>query len=453
MQKTKEKKYTMNLCEGPLLGKILLFALPLMLSSVLQLLFNAADVIVVGNFAGSQSLAAVGSTGSLINLLTNLFVGLSVGVNVVVAHFMGAGEKNRISRTIHTSILLSVLSGVFLTFFGIAMARLLLVWMSSPEDVIELAALYLRIYFLGMPALMLYNFGSAILRAAGDTKRPLYYLFFAGVVNVILNLGFVIGLKMGVAGVAAATVASEYISGFLVLRCLMQEEGALHLELRNLRIHWDIVKQLLRIGLPAGIQGTIFSLSNVVIQSSINSFGSTVMAGSAAAANLEGFVYVSMNALYQTALTFVSQNYGAGKKERIPGIVLRCQGIVILVGLVLGNGAYLIGRQLLAIYSQDGQVIEAGMRRMAVICCFYFLCGVMDVMVGALRGVGYSVMPMIVSLLGACGLRLLWIATIFAGHHTERVLYLSYPVSWFLTASVHLLCFLLIWGRIKKKKM
>ncbi|MBO5292597.1 MAG: MATE family efflux transporter [Lachnospiraceae bacterium] len=443
----------MNLCEGPLLGKILLFALPLMLSSVLQLLFNAADVIVVGNFAGSQSLAAVGSTGSLINLLTNLFVGLSVGVNVVVAHFMGAGEKNRISRTIHTSILLSVLSGVFLTFFGIAMARLLLVWMSSPEDVIELAALYLRIYFLGMPALMLYNFGSAILRAAGDTKRPLYYLFFAGVVNVILNLGFVIGLKMGVAGVAAATVASEYISGFLVLRCLMQEEGALHLELRNLRIHWDIVKQLLRIGLPAGIQGTIFSLSNVVIQSSINSFGSTVMAGSAAAANLEGFVYVSMNALYQTALTFVSQNYGAGKKERIPGIVLRCQGIVILVGLVLGNGAYLIGRQLLAIYSQDGQVIEAGMRRMAVICCFYFLCGVMDVMVGALRGVGYSVMPMIVSLLGACGLRLLWIATIFAGHHTERVLYLSYPVSWFLTASVHLLCFLLIWGRIKKKKM
>lgn len=453
MQKTKEKKYTMNLCEGPLLGKILLFALPLMLSSVLQLLFNAADVIVVGNFAGSQSLAAVGSTGSLINLLTNLFVGLSVGVNVVVAHFMGAGEKNRISRTIHTSILLSVISGVFLTFFGIAMARLLLVWMSSPEDVIELASLYLRIYFLGMPALMLYNFGSAILRAAGDTKRPLYYLFFAGVVNVILNLGFVIGLKMGVAGVAAATVASEYISGFLVLRCLMQEEGALHLELRNLRIHWDIVKQLLRIGLPAGIQGTIFSLSNVVIQSSINSFGSTVMAGSAAAANLEGFVYVSMNALYQTALTFVSQNYGAGKKERIPGIVLRCQGIVILVGVVLGNGAYLIGRQLLAIYSQDGQVIEAGMRRMAVICCFYFLCGVMDVMVGALRGVGYSVMPMIVSLLGACGLRLLWIATIFAGHHTERVLYLSYPVSWFLTASVHLLCFLLIWGRIKKKKM
>ncbi|NLL80219.1 MAG: MATE family efflux transporter [Clostridiales bacterium] len=453
MQKKKEKQYTMDMCEGPLFGKILLFTLPLMLSSVLQLLFNAADVIVVGNFAGSQSLAAVGSTGSLINLLTNLFIGLSVGVNVSVAHFMGAGEKERIAKTVHTSILLSMLSGIFLAFFGIGMARLLLIWMASPADVIDLATVYLRIYFMGMPALMLYNFGSAILRAAGDTRRPLYYLFFAGIVNVLLNLLFVIGLNMGVAGVATATVLSEYISGFLVLWCLMKEEGSLHLELRNLRIHWDIVKQLLRIGLPAGIQGTIFSLSNVVIQSSINSFGSTVMAGSAAAANLEGFVYVSMNALYQTALTFVSQNYGAGKRERIPGILLRCQGMVVFVGLVLGNGAFLLGRQLLSIYSQDSHVIEAGMHRMAVICCFYFLCGMMDVMVGTLRGIGYSVMPMIVSLLGACGLRLLWIATIFTNIHTERVLYLSYPVSWFLTASVHFLTFLAVWRRIKKKNL
>lgn len=453
LQKKKERNYTMNMCEGPLLGKILIFALPLMLSSILQLLFNAADVIVVGNFAGSESLAAVGSTGSLINLLTNLFVGLSVGVNVTVAHFMGAGEKKRIEKTVHTAILLALMSGIFLAAAGILSVKTLLVWMSSPEDVIGLAELYLRIYFLGMPAVMLYNFGSAVLRAAGDTKRPLYYLSFAGVVNVILNLIFVIGFDMGVAGVGTATVASQYISGLLVLRCLMQEKGCLRLRLKELRIHWEVLGQLLGIGLPAGIQGTIFSLSNVVIQSSINSFGSTVMAGSAAAANLEGFVYVAMNAFYQTALTFIGQNFGAGKKERITKILLLCQGLVILCGLVLGNGAYLFGTKLLAIYSQDPVVIAAGMKRMFFICCFYFLCGIMDVMVGALRGIGYSVMPMIVSLLGACGLRLLWIATVFAGIHTQEALYLSYPVSWFLTASVHFLCYLIVWNRIKRKKM
>ena len=453
LQKKKERNYTMNMCEGPLLGKILIFALPLMLSSILQLLFNAADVIVVGNFAGSESLAAVGSTGSLINLLTNLFVGLSVGVNVTVAHFMGAGEKKRIEKTVHTAILLALMSGIFLAAAGILSVKTLLVWMSSPADVIGLAELYLRIYFLGMPAVMLYNFGSAVLRAAGDTKRPLYYLSFAGGVNVILNLIFVIGFDMGVAGVGTATVASQYISGLLVLRCLMREEGCLRLRLKELRIHWEVVGQLLCIGLPAGIQGTIFSLSNVVIQSSINSFGSTVMAGSAAAANLEGFVYVAMNAFYQTALTFIGQNFGAGKKERITKILLLCQGLVILCGLVLGNGAYLFGTKLLAIYSQDPVVIAAGMKRMFFICCFYFLCGIMDVMVGALRGIGYSVMPMIVSLLGACGLRLLWIATVFAGIHTQEALYLSYPVSWFLTASVHFLCYLIVWNRIKRKKL
>lgn len=453
IESKKEKSYTMDMCEGPLLGKILIFCVPLMLSSILQLLFNAADVIVVGNFAGSQSLAAVGSTGSLVNLLTNLFVGLSVGVNVAVARFLGAGEKKRIEKTVHTAILLSILSGIFLAFVGIMFAGILLHWMSSPEDVIGLATIYLRIYFMGMPAVMLYNFGSAVLRAAGDTKRPLYYLSFAGVINVILNLIFVIGFDMGVAGVGTATVVSQYISGVLVMWCLMREEGVLKLRLKELRIHWDVVGVLLRIGLPAGIQGTIFSLSNVVIQSSINSFGSTVMAGSAAASNLEGFVYVAMNAFHQTAMTFVSQNFGAGKKERIIRILLLCQGLVVLVGIVLGNGAYLLGEKLLGIYSQDTAVIEAGMHRMLYICCFYALCGVMDVMVGVLRGIGYSVMPMIVSLLGACGLRLLWIATIFARVHTEQVLYLSYPISWFLTASVHFLCFMIIWHRIKRKKM
>lgn len=453
MESKKDKSYTMNMCEGPLFGKILLFSVPLMLSSILQLLFNAADVIVVGNFAGSQSLAAVGSTGSLVNLLTNLFVGLSVGVNVAVARFLGAGETKRIGKTVHTAILLSILSGVFLAFAGILFAGTLLRWMSSPEDVIGLATKYLRIYFLGMPAVMLYNFGSAILRAAGDTKRPLYYLSLAGVVNVVLNLIFVIGFDMGVAGVGTATVVSQYISALLVMRCLMREEGALQLKLKELKLHWDVVGVLLQIGLPAGIQGTIFSLSNVVIQSSINSFGSTVMAGSAASANLEGFVYVAMNAFHQTAMTFTSQNFGAGKKERIVRILLLCQGLVVAVGIVLGNGAYLFGEQLLGVYSRDEAVIRAGMNRMQYICCFYAICGVMDVMVGALRGIGYSVMPMIVSLLGACGLRLLWIATVFAKVHTEQVLYLSYPISWFLTASVHFLCFMIVWNRIKKKNL
>ncbi len=453
LQKKNSKTYTMNMCEGPLLGKILIFSIPLMLSSVLQLLFNAADVIVVGNFAGRESLAAVGSTGSLINLLTNLFVGLSVGVNVTMAHFLGSGEEKKLAKTLHTAILLALFSGALLVAIGVPAARILLEWMASPEDVIGLAEKYLRIYFLGMPAVMLYNFGSAALRAAGDTKRPLYYLTGAGVVNVILNLIFVIHFHMGVVGVATATVVSQYISGLLVVHCLMQEKGPMQLKRQELKIHWDIVRQLLRIGLPAGLQGTIFSLSNVVIQSSVNSFGSTVMAGSAAAANIEGFVYVSMNAFYQTALTFVSQNYGAGKKDRITKTLVLCIGLVTICGLVLGNGAYLFGTQLLSIYSQDSLVVAAGLRRMLMICCFYCLCGIMDVLVGVLRGIGYSVLPMIVSMLGACGLRLLWIATIFRQIHTEKILYASYPISWFLTASVHFCCYLMIWNSIKRKKL
>ncbi len=439
------KGHEIDMVHGPLLGKLLLFAIPLMASSIMQLLFNAADIVVVGRFAGDESLAAVGSTTSLINLLTNLFIGLSVGANVVVAHYFGSGDKDKVSETIHTSIVISVLCGMVMTVFGTSMAGGLLRLMSSPEDVIGLATLYLRIYFLSMPAAMVYNFGSSILRAAGDTRRPLYYLLFAGMVNVALNLIFVIGFAMDVAGVAIATVVSQYISAGLILRCLMKEEGELHLSLKELHVSKDILWKIVKIGLPAGLQGTVFSLSNVVIQSSINSFGKTVVAGNAAAANIEGFVYMAMNALYQTALSFTGQNYGAGEKKRILRVLFLCQAIVIAVGVVFGNLVVLFGRPLLHIYSDSSAVVDEGLIRMRYICSCYALCGMMDVMVGALRGIGSSVLPMVVSLLGACGLRLLWIATVFQTYHTTRVLYLSYIVTWTITTLVHVICFVYVY--------
>ncbi len=445
------RSHEIDMVHGPLFGKLLLFALPLMLSGILQLLFNAADIIVVGKFAGDESLAAVGSTGSLINLLTNLFIGMSVGANVVAAQFYGSGQRDKISDTIHTSVFLSLICGAAMSLIGILLSGQMLVWMSSPDDVIGLASIYLRIYFLGMPAVMVYNFGSAILRAAGDTRRPLYFLIFAGVINVILNLVFVIGFGLGVVGVAAATVISQVISAALVLWCMMRDEE-LHFSLRELHCSGEILKRIVRIGIPAGIQGTVFSLSNVVIQSAINSFGKIVVAGNAAAANIEGFVYVAMNAMYQTALTFIGQNYGAGEKKRILRVLFYCQGIVIVVGTLLGNAAVFFGRELLSIYSDTKAVIENGLIRMQYICRFYALCGVMDVMVGALRGIGYSIMPMIVSLVGACGLRLLWIATIFKMNRTMGTLYMSYIVTWTITAVVHIICFAAAYRRSYKTR-
>lgn len=450
-EQNKTNKYEIDMCSGSLAGKMLLFAVPLMLSSLLQLLFNAADVVVVGRFAGSESLAAVGSTSALINLITNLFVGLAVGVNVSVAQFYGAKREKDITETVHTAILLSILAGIFLTVFGVAMAEQFLRLMGSPEDVIELATRYLRIYFCGMTATMLYNFGSAILRAVGDTRRPLYFLLFAGVINVIFNLVFVIVFHMGVAGVGLATVISQCISAALVLACLMRETGSLKLQLTNLRIHKDKMISIVRVGLPAGIQGTVFALSNVVIQSSINSFGSVIMAGSAAAGNIEGFVYMSMNAFHQTALTFTSQNYGAGKLKRVDKIALLSFGMVTVTGIVFGNAVVLCGRPLLHIYSTSEVVIEAGMVRLICVCTLYALCGIMDVLVGLLRGLGYSIMPVIVSLLGACGFRLLWIATVFQKVRTPGMLYLSYPISWTLTICVHLICFFVARRHVQKK--
>ena len=445
------KTYEMDMCNGPVLKKILIFSIPLMLSGVLQLLFNAADIIVVGRFAGSQSLAAVGSTTALINLLINIFIGLSVGANVVVARAYGGRRDKDVSEAVHTAIAVSIVSGVILIVMGFVFSKLMLELMGTPDDVIDKAVLYMRIYFAGMPVVMLYNFGSAILRAVGDTRRPLYFLTIAGVVNIVLNLFFVIVMNLDVAGVALATVLSQCISAGRVLRCLAKSEGGLKLELSKIKIHRKKMFQIFKIGLPAGMQGAIFSVSNVLIQSSVNSFGSIAMAGNAASANIEGFVYNAMNAVYQTNLSFTSQNIGGKKYTRVNKILFTCLGTVTAVGMILGFGAYAIGEELLRIYSTDPEVIRYGMLRMSIIATTYFTCGWMDTLVGSLRGIGYSVLPMIVSLTGACGLRILWIFTIFAQQRTLTSLYISYPVSWVITASVHMLCYFLIKRKMPKK--
>ena len=448
-----KKSYEMDMCSGPVLGKILIYSFPLMLSGILQLLFNAADVIVVGRYAGSQSLAAVGSTGALINLLINVFIGLSVGVNVLVAQYYGAKRDQDVNETVHTAVAISLLSGVFLVALGLLVTRPLLELMGTPDDVIDKSAIYMKIYFAGMPATMLYNFGSAVLRAVGDTRRPLYFLTAAGVVNVVLNLFFVISLNMDVAGVALATVISQVISAGLVFWCLVKSEGALKLRIRDLRISKVKLKRIAKIGLPAGMQGAVFSISNVLIQSSVNSFGSIVMAGNTAASNIEGFVYTAMNAIYQTSLSFTSQNLGAGNTARIKKILWCCLGIVTVIGLVLGQGAYLLGRPLLSIYSSDPAVVDFGLVRLSIVSASYFLCGLMDVCCGSIRGLGYSIMPMLVSLTGACAFRVLWIFTIFQVEHTLFSLYISYPISWILTFAVHILCFVYAYRKLMKSKL
>ena len=442
----KSGSYTIDMCSGPIVSRLLLFAGPLMLSSILQLLFNAADVIVVGKYAGDNSLAAVGMTGPLINLLVSAFLGLSIGSNVLASRYYGSGDDAAMSRTVHTSILVSFISGIVLAVVGIIFSTQILEWMRAPGETLQLGSLYLRIYFLGMPASMLYNFGSALLRAVGDTKRPMYYLFAAGVVNVILNLFFVISLHMDVAGVATATVISQVISAYLVVRCLMKESGPLQLRLKSLAIDKATFIRIVRIGVPASFQGMLFSISNVIIQSSVNGFGATVVAGNSAAQNIEGFVYVSMNAFYQACISFISANVGARKTERINRILVRAQICVIATGLILGGSSYLFGYQLLNIYTDSRAVMDAGITRMMYVCLPYFLCGMMDVMVGGLRGLGYAILPMIVSLIGACGLRLVWIFTLFQMpmFHETRFLYITYPISWVVTFLAHVICYIIV---------
>lgn len=452
-RRNKGGRYEIDMCNGPILKKVLQFALPLMATGILQLLYNAADIIVVGQFAGKTALAAVSSTGSLINLIVNLFMGLSVGASVVVARRYGAGDHAGVNKVLHTAVTLSIVSGVLVAIVGFSLSRTLLEMMDSPADVIDQATLYLRIYFIGIPAAMVYNYCAASLRAIGDTKRPLYYLSISGAVNVVLNLILVIVLHMGVAGVAIATAVSQVVSMVLIVICLLRTDGCIHLDPKKLRIDLPELKEVLRIGLPAGLQSSVFAISNVLIQSSINSFGSAVMAANGAAGNIEGFIYTAMNSISQATLTFTGQNMGAKRYDRIPRILGACSALVTIIGLIAGVAAYTGGPVLLKLYTTDPEVVKIGLVRLSFVGLPYFLCGLMEVIAGMLRGCGYSITPMIVSMLGACAFRVIWIYTLFAAFPTLNMLYVSYPISWLLTSAAHLGCFFYAWRKMPKTNM
>lgn len=443
-------KKVVNMLEGPLLGPIFLFAMPLFITSVLQLAFNAVDIIVVGKFTGHHALAAVGATGPVINLLVTMFMGISIGASVIMGQNVGARDFKNAQDTLHTAIGISILGGILVLFAGIFTAMPLLKLMQTPPEVIELSGEYLKIYYIGMPGFMVYNFGSALLRAIGDSRRPMYFLTISGVFNVICNLIFVIVFKMGVAGVAIATSISQYIAAALIVASLLKADGYMKLSFDKIRISKDKALGMMKIGLPAGFQGALFSISNILIQSGINSFGSVVMAGNTAAGNLEGFVYMGMNAVYQTSLSFTSQNMGAKQYDRVKKIFWTCVGVVIGVGLFLGVGAWLFGDKLLRLYTSEPEVIKYGVERLGVVSATYFLCGIMDTMVGGLRGMGYSITPMVVSLTAVCILRMIWIATIFQSIHTPVILYLSYPVSWIFAAIGHYINYLYAMKKLKK---
>lgn len=441
------KRLNRDMLHGPLLGSLISYAIPIMLTGILQLLFNAADLVVVGQYRGSVSVAAVGATGSLTSLIINLFIGLSTGSGVAVAHGIGSRDDERVHRTVHTSILLSLIAGLLVAVVGVTMCEQFLIWMDTPDDVLPLSAVYMRIYFAAMPFVMLFNFAASILRAAGDTKSPLLILSLSGVINVILNIIFVTALGMNVDGVALATAISNGVSAVLVTVVLMRRHDALRLDIRKLRIYKAQLLKILRIGLPAGIQSSIFAVSNVMIQSSINSFGKIAMSGNAAAGNIENFVYTSMTAFYQTAVNFVGQNSGARQYKRVAKIMWLCMACVSVLGISLSSLVYVFGPQLLGIYITDSpDAIGYGMIRFAYVCMPYFLCGMMDVCTGALRGMGVSLMPMLVSIIGVCGIRIGWIMTVFRmpEYHSLESLYSSYIVSWIFTTVFHLISFLVI---------
>ena len=436
--------------EGPLFPNIVRFAIPVILTSVLQLLFNAADLIVVGRFCGSVSVAAVGATGAITNLMINFFIGLSIGVGVTVAHGLGSHEDDVVHCTVHTALPTALLSGAFLTVVGVSCSETFLTMMGTPETVLPLSAVYMRIIFCGITFNMVYNFCAAILRAAGDTKSPLIFLLFAGTLNVILNVVFVTQFHMNVAGVALATIITQGLSSVLVVIALMRRTDACRLYLRKIRFHKAQLEKILRIGLPAGIQSALFSISNVLIQSSVNSFGDVFMSGSAASSNIEGFVYVCLNAFQQSAVNFAGQNAGARQYRRVRQTLWICLGCVTVVGLVLGSLAYMFGPTLLSIYITDSaEAISYGMIRLAYICLPYFVCGLMDVTTGALRGIGASFVPMLISILGVCGFRIVWIYTIFQvpEFHTPQCLFFSYLVSWVITFVAQLIAFFVVYRR------
>lgn len=437
----KKNKYEIDMCNGTIMDKLISFALPLMVSSILQLLFNAVDIIVVGRFTGSQALAAVGSTTALINMFVNLFIGVSLGANVLSARFYAAGKEREMSETVHTAMTFALISGIVMVFVGLFCARISLEWMDTPTDVIDQAALYMKIYFCGMPFFMLYNYGAAILRAVGDTKRPLLFLIISGAVNAALNLFLVIVFSMGVAGVAIATVFSQIISCVLVLGCLFGTDSCYRLQITKLGIQWEYLLQIFQVGVPAGIQSVVINFSNVLLQSSVNSFGSIAMAGYTAANNIFGFLFVSINSITQACMSFTSQNYGAGKKKRMDRVLVDCMILSVIVAVTLGGGANLFGPQLLHIYTTEADVIACGTEILLYTTLTYFLCGIMDLIPGALRGMGHSAVPMILSIIGTVGTRIFWIYGVFPMHRSLMVLFLSYPASWTVTILLQAVCF------------
>ncbi len=438
------KRNEMDMTTGPLMKKLVAYAVPVVITGILQLLFNAADIIVVGRFAGRTALAAVGSTTSLINLMVNLFMMISIGVNVAVARYYGAHEPIEVRKTVSTAMTMSVIIGLFVGIFGIVASRPMLVLMDSPGDVLDQAALYLRIYFMGIPAFMVYNFGAAVLRAVGDTQRPMRFLTIAGIINVILNLITVVGFKMGVAGVGIATAVSQYVSAAFVVMSLVTAESCLHLDVKEMRIHRDKLMEILKIGLPAGLQSFLFSITNVMIQSSVNTFGSTIMAGSSAAANIDGFIYTAMNAVTQTAMAFTGQNVGARKYERIGPILRKCILLVTVVSGTMGLFSCVFRHSLINIYANgDPEVIFWGTQRLIIVSAPYFIFGISDTFVGVMRGMGNSTMPMIISIFGICAFRILWLYTAFAMEPTFAMLMIGYPVSWTLTMLGQGMCYLL----------
>ena len=437
----KKNKYEIDMCNGSIMDKLVSFSLPLMLSSILQLMFNAVDIIVVGRFSGRQALAAVGSTTALINIFTNLFIGISLGANVLAARYYASGRDKEMSEAVHTAITLALVSGIIMAFVGVGMSRFALRIMDTPADVIDQSVTYMRIYFMGMPFFMLYNYGAAVLRAVGDTKRPLLFLCVAGMANVVLDLLLVIVIPLNVAGVAIGTVVSQLISCILVLRCLHNTQSSYQLRFSKLSIKAVYLKRIFQVGIPAGIQSTVINFSNAMLQSSVNSFGSTAMAGYTAANNILGFLYVSVNAVTQACMSFTSQNYSVGKQKRMDRVLLDCAILSAGTAAVLGIGAYVFGSHLLRIYTSDADVIRCGLEILSITTVPYFLCGIMDLFPGALRGMGRSAVPMILSVIGTVGTRIVWIYGFFPQHRSLHFLFISYPGSWIATIAMQAVCF------------
>lgn len=447
----KKNRFEIDMCNGSIMNKLISFSIPLMISGILQLAFNAVDIVVVGRFSGSESLAAVGSTTALINVFTNLFIGISLGANVLAARFYAAGREKEMSETVHTAITFAIISGVVMALVGLFFSRGALELMGTPDNVINLSTLYMKIYFLGMPFFMLYNYGAAILRAVGDTKRPLLFLIVAGVINACLNLLLVIAFHLGVAGVAIATVTAQFVSCVLVLRCLYKSDSSYQLRFSKLMIKKVYLGQIFQVGIPAGIQSTVINFSNVLLQSSVNSFGSVAMAGYTAANNIFGFLYASINAVTQACMSFTSQNFGVGKYKRMDRVLKDCLILTMGIALVLGCGFYIFGPQILKIYTRSPKVIESAMEILSITTVPYFLCGIMDLFPGALRGMGYSMVPMILSVIGTVGTRIVWIYGLFPTHRSLYFLFISYPGSWIATIVMQVICYYFVRRMVYRK--